>query len=297
MLYQEVDSVRERIRRLMALASILNDHAGTLENLRHIPTCIARILHLRRVHLALLRWRAPQDHECLAAASSDPAFACAVIVQQALRVCPGHETAAANGLAAHDSAAPDPAATHAAALLRTLDPDHQLVLLVDHDTPLPETRRESLELIADHLARVLPASLLWPIAPQKLGPPFADLTQREWRVLAGLNSDCGEKQLAAELQLSPHTLHSHIKAIYRKAQVRGRLALLERLHLAVRQFRAAQLLETLGHTCLCGQMPPIRLPLDAEVPKVAGHEGTLANAARVSAAPSDDSAIQGARKS
>ena len=59
--------------------------------------------------------------------------------------------------------------------------------------------------------------------PKALGAAFERLTDREWMVLQGLNSDAGEKQLADQLGLSPHTLHSHIKSIYRKVGVQGRL--------------------------------------------------------------------------
>ena len=57
-------------------------------------------------------------------------------------------------------------------------------------------------------------------------------------VLRGLNSDAGEKQLADQLGLSPHTLHSHIKSIYRKVGVQGRLPLLLRAEEAMRGLRA-----------------------------------------------------------
>ena len=60
-------------------------------------------------------------------------------------------------------------------------------------------------------------------------------------VLRGLNSDAGEKQLADELGLSPHTLHSHIKSIYRKVGVQGRLPLLLRAEEAMRGLRVGRL--------------------------------------------------------
>jgi DNA-binding CsgD family transcriptional regulator len=54
--------------------------------------------------------------------------------------------------------------------------------------------------------------------------PLSTLTKAEWRVLLALDSDHGEKQIAAFLAISPHTLHSHVKNIYRKFQVQSRLS-------------------------------------------------------------------------
>src|SRR5512146_2185357 len=70
-----------------------------------------------------------------------------------------------------------------------------------------------------------------------VGKPCDRLTDREWIVLRHLDSDAGEKQLADQLNLSPHTLHSHIKSIYRKVGVQGRLPLLIRFNTALRELR------------------------------------------------------------
>jgi two-component system NarL family response regulator len=48
------------------------------------------------------------------------------------------------------------------------------------------------------------------------------LTKRECEVLQGIASGLSEKKLAATLSLSPHTIHTHIKKIYRKLQVNSR---------------------------------------------------------------------------
>jgi len=56
-----------------------------------------------------------------------------------------------------------------------------------------------------------------------------------------LNYDGSEKQLANQLGISPHTLHSHIKSIYRKIGVQGRLALLRRADDARRAVRLSRL--------------------------------------------------------
>jgi len=48
------------------------------------------------------------------------------------------------------------------------------------------------------------------------------LTKREREVLQGVASGLSEKKLADTLSLSPHTIHTHIKKIYRKLQVNSR---------------------------------------------------------------------------
>jgi two-component system NarL family response regulator len=48
------------------------------------------------------------------------------------------------------------------------------------------------------------------------------LTKREREVLQGVASGLSEKKLADTLSLSPHTVHTHIKKIYRKLQVNSR---------------------------------------------------------------------------
>ena len=42
----------------------------------------------------------------------------------------------------------------------------------------------------------------------------------------GLCSDASEKQMADQMHISHHTVHSHIKSIYRKVGVQGRIPLL-----------------------------------------------------------------------
>lgn len=48
------------------------------------------------------------------------------------------------------------------------------------------------------------------------------LTKREKEVLQGIASGLSEKKLAEEMNVSPHTVHTHIKKIYRKLQVGSR---------------------------------------------------------------------------
>jgi DNA-binding NarL/FixJ family response regulator len=96
---------------------------------------------------------------------------------------------------------------------------------------------DTLLMAVRQLAKLLKCVVASHCHPDTLGGPFDRLTDREWVVLRGLNSDQGEKQLADRLNLSPHTLHSHIKSIYRKVGVQGRLPLLLRLNEAIRDLR------------------------------------------------------------
>lgn len=50
----------------------------------------------------------------------------------------------------------------------------------------------------------------------------AKLTSREKEVIQGIASGLSEKKLAKELSLSPHTIHTHIKKIYKKLQAKTR---------------------------------------------------------------------------
>jgi DNA-binding NarL/FixJ family response regulator len=127
---------------------------------------------------------------------------------------------------------------------KVIDDDHRLYVLAHQatdDAPLAANLVDALAHIASELGKLLRCLFVWQANPEALGATFERLTEREWIVLRGLNSEDGEKQLADRLGLSPHTLHSHIKSIYRKVGVQGRLPLLLRLNAAVRDLRSASL--------------------------------------------------------
>ena len=44
------------------------------------------------------------------------------------------------------------------------------------------------------------------------------LSAKERAVLSGIQEGCSYKEIAASLNISPHTVHSHIKHIYEKLQ-------------------------------------------------------------------------------
>jgi DNA-binding NarL/FixJ family response regulator len=56
------------------------------------------------------------------------------------------------------------------------------------------------------------------------GKPSA-LTNREQQVLRLLLAGDGEKRIASRMRLSPHTVHEHVKSLYRKLRVNSRIKL------------------------------------------------------------------------
>ena len=56
----------------------------------------------------------------------------------------------------------------------------------------------------------------------KASSPDTSLSAREREVLLGISRGRSEKRLSEELRLSAHTIHTHIKNIYRKLQVNSR---------------------------------------------------------------------------
>jgi DNA-binding NarL/FixJ family response regulator len=51
---------------------------------------------------------------------------------------------------------------------------------------------------------------------------LAKLTRTEFEVFEHLRTDATEKQIARTLNRSPHTVHVHVKSIYRKLGIRSR---------------------------------------------------------------------------
>lgn len=131
-----------------------------------------------------------------------------------------------------------------AILTRHVDLDHRLVLMINlrpGETAIPTATKEALQVVLDHLAKWLHVLVSSRRYPPCLGTPFNSLTKREWAVLCDLDSEAGEKQIADHFGMSPHTLHSHIKSIYRKLEVQGRLALLQKFERALQDYRLRSL--------------------------------------------------------
>ena len=239
---------------LMNLASSLHELTAHPLLLEQIPAFLASALHLQPITLAVVRQERGQERQFVTLAS--------------YRTPPADENAAASESPTQDTqllqrnilnfvsppSPPSPTSTdeNASAIPSHLDNQlvfshrlgehHLMLLLFPPLTTQPNTvSLEMLHLLAHHLAQSLTLLLRWQESPDPLGRPFDSLTQREWMVLCGLNSEDGEKQLADRMGLSPHTLHSHIKAIYRKLNVQGRLPLLQKFNRALRDYRLQHL--------------------------------------------------------
>ena len=126
-------------------------------------------------------------------------------------------------------------------MVRQIDAQHQLVLTLHWDKRVADISVDfaaMFDTICDTLATALHTLLAWWEQPALLGPRFARITGMQWTILRALCSDLSEKELAESLKVSPHTLHSHIKRIYQKLGVRGRLQVVQVFQQAVRRFRA-----------------------------------------------------------
>jgi DNA-binding CsgD family transcriptional regulator len=244
----------------MAIATTLADLTQSLELARRIPDYLSDTLAIEPLTLAVLRTtpdapEAPAELVLHAASGSVASGEAAVsfaprLIDICLQTRPlpagmapalrpsinleaGFSELAVQGLGAFPKAL---------VFARTIDDRHRMVLLVHQhadDQGLSTHTTDALLMVAGQLSKLLKCLFALNAGPQVLGKPFERLTEREWVVLRGLNSDDGEKQLADRLSLSPHTLHSHIKSIYRKVGVQGRLPLLLRLQNAMRDLRTA----------------------------------------------------------
>ena len=63
-----------------------------------------------------------------------------------------------------------------------------------------------------------------------LRPVRSELTDREWEVLDMLSSGARTEEIAQALVLSPETVRSHMKNLYRKLEVRSREQAVEAAH-------------------------------------------------------------------
>lgn len=64
----------------------------------------------------------------------------------------------------------------------------------------------------------------WSLLAQRL-----QLSAREVQILRGLLNDKSESQIARGLKISNHTVHTHLKRLYRKLRVTSRCAAVSRI--------------------------------------------------------------------
>ena len=123
-----------------------------------------------------------------------------------------------------------------------------------------------VNVLVEHIARIMAMAVIWQANPKGFGQPLADLTAKEWQVLKALHSADSEKQIAGRMGLSTHTFHVHVKKIYRKLEVRSRLHLLE----TCARIETAQIEMTPPHDIAGGSTGPIAT-VSAEMPVVYIH--------------------------
>jgi DNA-binding CsgD family transcriptional regulator len=126
------------------------------------------------------------------------------------------------------------------AFTRMIDEFHRMFLVFHWRTA--EAARTAfldgnLSVVALAVSKQLRSPVTCSESPWALGDAFKLLTPQESKILVGLNSELSEKEIAALFNMRPHTLHSHIKSIYRKVRVKGRISLLFRLRAALHRMR------------------------------------------------------------
>ena len=231
---------RPELNRLLNLTAILADLTTSFALLDRIPAFLAEQLQCPAALMAVVYFRegTPEFIQFAATGAYAETTKLEPSRQRALQECQHASTANPGDSPASKSISYNPD-TGEVVLCRDIDPLHKLVLVLTHRGPASPTSAFlfTVDLVGTHLAAQLAAMIAWMADVSVLGSPFDRLTEREWVVLQGLQSEDGEKQVADRLALSPHTLHSHIKSIYRKLGVQGRLPVLIRLGAAQRALR------------------------------------------------------------
>ena len=110
-----------------------------------------------------------------------------------------------------------------------LSHDYVMKLAVSTRKVMTERQRELLAKATRLVRLALRCVLIGQRDRAALGEPFTCLTEREWKICQALEQPDGEKQIAESLNYSRHTLHGHVKSLYRKLQVQSRLQLLDLL--------------------------------------------------------------------
>jgi DNA-binding CsgD family transcriptional regulator len=246
------------VEKLMDIAATLADYTQSAELAGQVPGYLAQMLEIEPLTLAVVAHNNATGRSELAMLATsgpiptgDATFASHVLdIHQQTRSndavlrSPFAVDGASERNYAEVAVANFTAFPKALVFARTIDEHYRLCLIIHQrggQTAPSTTQTDSLIMVAGLLAKLLGCMLAWQDRPEILGSEFERLTDREWVVLRGLNSDDGEKQLADRLSLSPHTLHSHIKSIYRKVGVQGRLPLLQRLSTSIRELRRLQI--------------------------------------------------------
>jgi DNA-binding CsgD family transcriptional regulator len=227
---------------LMQLAATLGELTHSPQQLAEIPVYLARAFEIERLTLGIVR-DTPVGPEVVMSHSSgdfaagNPRFAEEILTWY-FRTRPVSES---HGPVFRAEAATFP---EGSVIVRDLGGGLRMLLVVHQAMDIramSEAAARMLPAVATMLAKFLSCAAAWMFHPETLAPPFSTLTPREWTVLRGLQTGAAEKELADQLNMSRHTLHSHVKAIYRKVGVPGRLLLMIRMQSVLRDMRIAKL--------------------------------------------------------
>ena len=247
----------------MNLTVTLFELTTDMNTLARVPEVLARGLDLGSLCFSLVDIHAPHGPTIMALATyGNPVLAPeftteAYLRQEVLALCVSNNAFAApshpisdplarcvNGLKCFSSRTTYCGQCRQAIITRHIDQHHRLILMINRrhqETAMRADTMEALHVVLDHLAKSLRVLVNCLRYPTCLGSPFTTLTKREWIVLCCLKSEAGEKLIADRMAMSPHTLHSHIKSIYRKLGVQSRLSMLQIFQRAQRDYRLRSL--------------------------------------------------------
>lgn len=240
--------------KLLDVVELLGELTSDTESLTEIPRVLVSLLPLDRVTFALVRQTAGEPQRMVVAAGvemGDDATLTTVPIpaiadeRDGTAGAPGPKASAGiSGLGTTEAFEnkPSPAQSNPPIkIIRQLNASHRMILTLHwgrRRAALSPEFAGLLDTIGDALARALGTLLSWREQPALLGGCFSKITGTQWHVLCHLHTDLSEKELTGFLKITPHTLHSHIKDIYRTLGVRSRLGAVHVLQQATRNYRA-----------------------------------------------------------
>ena len=237
-----------RTEMLMNVSAVLADLTRSSEHLAQVPDYLSRALGIEPLTLLLVRDAVRGPEIVLSASSGAIAQTTTAFPQDMLSLYQQAHTGVrdpGDGAEVLELDVPESAAfPRATVIAQSVEKGFRLVLVAHHragESSFSQEVTETLMQVAGITAKLFECLVIWLYQHETLGEPFNLLTQREWTVLRHLKSDVSEKVLADQLHLSPHTLHSHIKSIYRKTGVQGRLSLVLLAQEAMREIRQARI--------------------------------------------------------
>jgi len=239
---------------MMTIAATLSDLTKSLILCQGIPSYLSRVLNLEPITLAVLRESPAGDDSSLLLFCTSITIAPDAsellrrdmlnIARQPEEDLSGIESAIHPALdfttASDEVQLKD--FTRATRFTQRIDAEHRMILVLhqrDESQPLSSETYGKLEIISRQLARLLSCLVAWHTHPSTFGDEFKNITAREFEILEGLETDMGEKQLAGNMHLSSHTLHSHVKSIYRRLGVQSRLSAIKRIEASRFRWRIA----------------------------------------------------------